>query len=89
MKKMFVAFGIAIAIFVAVFVMFNRPANPDELNAASYEQVADELEARYGEDVEYDIRPCVTRDDVVERYRVTITDEDGDIYRAYADVDFN
>lgn len=88
MKKMFVAFGIVITILVAVFVMFNRPVNPDEVNATSYEQVVDELEARYGEDVEYDIHPCVTRDDVVTRYRITIDDGNGNTYRTYANVEY-
>ena len=89
MKKMFVAFGIAIAIFVAGFAMFNRPASADELNASSYEQVVDGIEARYGEDAEYDIRPVVIRDGVVERYRINVADEWGDYtITRFVDVNF-
>ena len=89
MKKMFVAFGIAIAVLVGGFMMFNQPINADELNAQAYEQVVAGIEARYGEDADYKINPVITRDGVVERYRVRVADEWGDYtITRYVDVDF-
>ena len=91
MKKMFIAFGIAVAILVAGFAMFNRPVDVDALNDQSYHEVLEDVESRYNdlERSDYEIAPKIIRDGVVEKYRVTFANWTGYDYTIYYDVNMH
>lgn len=77
MKKIMVVLGIAFALIVGVFAIANKPVDVDAVNTERYENVVDKIENIYGEDAVYEIKPQITRDGLVETYRVDVVDING------------
>lgn len=77
MKKFMVVLGMLFVLIVGAFAIANKPVDVDTINAARYEQVCEKIENRFGEDAVYKIEPQVTRNGIVDVYRVDVITVDG------------
>lgn len=69
MKKMFVAFGIAIALICGMSGCADNTPSVEETNAQTYEMVYEKLEGLYGDEAdEYEISPRITKNGYVYKY---------------------